>query len=309
MAGFLVKIDRIMRRAFLNKSSLRILFGIFIFLLFAGVFSYPVNAEAAPLIKMNPGQSKTMKLPGGWKNVRWSSNKKTVVRINKRGVVKAAAPGKAVVTAKAGKNTKKYKIKVQMPQLSSSKLTMKVGETKKLTVKNALGKVSWSSDGKAARVNSKGKITAMKEGETIITASVFGKKYKCTVKVKDGGQEAEPETYKVRITVGNQQFSAVLCDNETARAFVKKLPMTIRMDELNGNEKYYYFSESLPTDSRKPEKIHTGDIMLYGSDCLVLFYDDFFTAYSYTPIGSISNPDGLAKALGSGNVRVSFSLE
>lgn len=57
MAGFLVKIDRIIRRAFFNKSSLRILFGIFIFLLFAGVFSYPVNAEAAPLIKMNPGQS------------------------------------------------------------------------------------------------------------------------------------------------------------------------------------------------------------------------------------------------------------
>lgn len=294
-----------MRRVFYNKS----LLGIFIFLLFAGMFSYSINAEAAPFIKMNPGQSKTLKLPEGWKSAKWSSNKKTVARINSRGVVKAVAPGKAVITAKTGKSTKKYMVKVQKVQLSSSKITMKTGETRKLTVKNAFGKVSWSSDGKAARVNSKGKITAVKAGKAVITASVFGKKYNCTVTVKDGGQKAEPKTYKIWITAGNQKFSAVLYDNETARAFIKKLPMTITMNELNGNEKYYYFSESLPTDSQKPKKIHTGDIMLYGSDCLVLFYDDFSTAYSYTPIGSISNSDGLAKALGSGDVRVSFSYE
>ena len=186
---------------------------------------------------------------------------------------------------------------------------MKIGETKKLTVKNATGKVSWSLDGKAVKVNSKGKITAVKVGKAIVTASVGGKKYNCTVTVKDGKKETEQKTYKISITVGKQNFSAVLYDNETARAFIKKLPMTITMNELNGNEKYHYFSESLPTDSKKPEKIHTGDIMLYGSDCLVLFYDDFSTSYSYTPIGSISNPDGLAKALGSGNVSVSFSYQ
>ena len=92
-------------------------------------------------------------------------------------------------------------------------------------------------------------------------------------------------------------------------SLAEKLPLTIAMNELNGNEKYYYFSESLPADAQQPKQIHTGDIMLYGSDCLVLFYEDFSTSYSYTPIGRISNPDGLAKALGDGNVRVSLCVE
>ena len=124
-----------MKRAYLNY----FLMGIFIFLLLAGVSSYSVNAEASPLIKMNPGQSKKMMLPKRWKHAKWNSSKKTVARINSKGVVKAVAPGKAVIKAKSGKGTKKYRIKVQMVQLGSSQITMRVGETKKLTAKNALG--------------------------------------------------------------------------------------------------------------------------------------------------------------------------
>ena len=87
---------------------------------------------------------------------------------------------------------------------------------------------------------------------------------------------------------------------------MKKLPMTINMSELNGNEKYYYFSDSLPTDAKKPSKINTGDIMLYGDDCLVLFYKSFSTVYSYTPLGTIDDPAELATALGNGDVQVTF---
>ena len=54
------------------------------------------------------------------------------------------------------------------------------------------------------------------------------------------------------------------------------------MDELNGNEKYYFMPNALPTDPERPGEIHTGDFMLYGSDCLVLFYKNFSSSYSYT---------------------------
>lgn len=62
------------------------------------------------------------------------------------------------------------------------------------------------------------------------------------------------------------------------------------MSELNGNEKYYYFEETLPSNATQIGTIQTGDIMLYGSDCLVLFYDTFSTSYRYTRIGKIDSP-------------------
>jgi hypothetical protein len=47
--------------------------------------------------------------------------------------------------------------------------------------------------------------------------------------------------------------------------------------------------------------------MLYGSTCLVLFYKDFSTSYSYTKLGSIEDISGLTDALGGGSVQVTFS--
>lgn len=46
--------------------------------------------------------------------------------------------------------------------------------------------------------------------------------------------------------------------------------------------------------------------MLYGSDCLVLFYESISSGYSYTQLGSIDNPDELSAALGNGNVEVTL---
>ena len=84
------------------------------------------------------------------------------------------------------------------------------------------------------------------------------------------------------------------------------LPMTVRMGELNGNEKYYYLPDRLQTSASNPGTIHTGDLMLYGSDCLVLFYKTFATSYSYTRLGRLDDTSGLEAALGRGEVTVSF---
>lgn len=118
--------------------------------------------------------------------------------------------------------------------------------------------------------------------------------------------EEETNMLKIEIIVGEKTFNATLYDNETAKALINMLPMTLDMSELNGNEKYYYLESSLPTNSSRPSEIKAGDIMLYGSDCLVLFYESFSTPYSYTPLGYIDDPTGLAEALGSGSVQVAF---
>jgi len=117
------------------------------------------------------------------------------------------------------------------------------------------------------------------------------------------------DTAKMKITIGTTVFTANFYDNATATAFKAKLPITINMTELNGNEKYFDLPNVLPANASNPVTIQNGDLMLYGSNTLVLFYKTFSTSYSYTRIGRIENPSGLANALGSGNATVTFEAE
>lgn len=114
---------------------------------------------------------------------------------------------------------------------------------------------------------------------------------------------------RIKIKVNSQTFTATLLDNNSAKAFREMLPLIIAMIELNGNEKYYDLPNALPTNSSNPATIKNGDLMLYGSKTLVLFYKTFSTSYSYTKLGRIDDITGLESALGSGNVTITFELE
>lgn len=114
---------------------------------------------------------------------------------------------------------------------------------------------------------------------------------------------------QLKMTIGNTPFYISLENNATAKAFKIQLPMTINMSELNSNEKYYNFTTGLPTASTNPGTIYAGDLMLYGSTTLVLFYKTFSTSYSYTRLGRVENASGLASILGSGNIQVKFQLQ
>lgn len=114
------------------------------------------------------------------------------------------------------------------------------------------------------------------------------------------------DSNKMRITIGSSTFNVSLASNPTAAAFKGLLPMTIELSELNNNEKYYGLPKSLPTSASNPGTIQNGDLMLYGSSTLVLFYKRFSTSYSYTRIGSVDNPSGLQSALGAGSAIVTF---
>ena len=116
-------------------------------------------------------------------------------------------------------------------------------------------------------------------------------------------------TDSVNVLIGNENFIITLYDNETAAAFAEMLPLTLDMSELNGNEKYFYLDSDLPAKAESVGNIQNGDFMLYGSNCLVLFYDSFSTGYSYTRIGRVDNPEGLSEALGNGSVTITFQKQ
>lgn len=118
-----------------------------------------------------------------------------------------------------------------------------------------------------------------------------------------------PTGSKMTIKIGTNAFTATLYDNATAAAFKPLLPMTVKMDELNGNEKKIDLSANLPTNASNPRIIQSGDLMIWGSNTLVLFYKTFPTSYSYTRLGRINEIKGLAAAIGSGDVTVTYELE
>lgn len=111
----------------------------------------------------------------------------------------------------------------------------------------------------------------------------------------------------VNLRINNKEYKLILYDNDTARDFLKMLPLTITMNDLNSNEKYHNLSSALTTKSERAGSIKRGGFMLYGNNCLVLFYESFSTSYSYTKIGYIENTDGLKDSLGRGSIEITFS--
>ncbi len=121
--------------------------------------------------------------------------------------------------------------------------------------------------------------------------------------IPDGDEDS---MINLTITIQNRTFAIKLYNNETTQALIEHLPMTINMGELNGNEKYYFLSSTLPASPQRPGQIKNGDFMLYGNNCLVLFYESFSSSYNYTRLGYIEDVTGLKNALGDDSVEVTF---
>ena len=121
--------------------------------------------------------------------------------------------------------------------------------------------------------------------------------------------ESASEVNEMKIKINGTEYIAHFYDTKAAEEFKAMLPMTLNMSELNGNEKYIYMDQDFTTASEKVGSIQKGDLMLYGSSCVVLFYDSFSTPYSYTRLGYIDDPSGIENAVGSGSVTVEFYTE
>ena len=116
----------------------------------------------------------------------------------------------------------------------------------------------------------------------IISISIIG----CE---KSNNNFTEKVSDTVKVFINDKEYKLNLYDNETVNSLVKLFPLEVTMKTLNENEVYVYLDESLPTNSSNPKTIHSGDVMLYGDNCLVIFYKTFNTSYSYTKIGHIDD--------------------
>lgn len=109
---------------------------------------------------------------------------------------------------------------------------------------------------------------------------------------------------QLELVINGKLYIATMEENDTTYALLDNLPLQIGMNDLNDNEKYYYLKTNLPTNEYKPINIKKGDIMLFGNNCLVIFYKDVSNKYNYTKIGSIDNYEDLDSLIGTDDVKV-----
>lgn len=120
--------------------------------------------------------------------VTFKSSNKKVATVNSKGVITGKKAGKAVITVKVGKYTKKLTVKVKKPSFKLVKSSAKLKKGKKTTIRvkaAPVSKVTYkTSNKKVATVNSKGVVTAKKKGTAKITVKCNGitRTFKVTVK-------------------------------------------------------------------------------------------------------------------------------
>ena len=125
--------------------------------------------------------------------------------------------------------------------------------------------------------------------------------------IQDNMEENKVENMNVQ--VGDVVFSATLEKNEAMSALVEMMresPVVIQMSDYSGFEKVGSLGTSLPT-SNSQTTTQAGDIVLYNGNQIVIFYGS--NSWSYTRLGHIDDLTGWEESLGSGDVKVTFSLE
>lgn len=151
---------------------------------------YTANAASAKLSKKSAtlwvGDSIKLSVKNSNKKVKWSSNNKSVATVSSKGNVKAKKAGKAIITAKVGKNKLKCNITVKKTNISKTTLTIKYGNKAALTLINARKNVAWFSENTQIAYVENGYVLAKSVGQTTVTAKCGGLSYSCKVTVVSG---------------------------------------------------------------------------------------------------------------------------
>lgn len=116
----------------------------------------------------------------------------------------------------------------------------------------------------------------------------------------------EDEITNVEINVNNTNFLVNMDNTPTGKALMARLPSTsMRLPtsyDQDGVLKYYDMPMNIVSNPEKITNVSTGDLLMDGNDRLILYYQDAEINGEYTKVGKIENSDGLAEALGDGEV-------
>lgn len=150
-------------------------------------FHMPFSLHFSPsYILLEPGEKYSLKINGLNLVASYHSSRSKIASVTPTGVVYAWKCGKTIITATIhNKSNKKIRCLVQVTKLNHSKLSLFVGKTKWLRILGIYRGVTYrSGNPRIATVSLLGKIKAVSKGTVVITATVKGKTFRCTVTVK-----------------------------------------------------------------------------------------------------------------------------
>ena len=131
---------------------------------------------------------------------------------------------------------------------------------------------------------------------------------------QQGAEEPVEEEIKdkmLKMIIGDTEVSVDWENNESAEA-LKDLcaeePLVIQMSMYGGFEQVGSIGTRLPSDDEQTST-SAGDIVLYSSNQIVVFYGS--NSWAYTRLGHITDQDaaGMTDLLGNGDVTITISLE
>ena len=122
-------------------------------------------------------------------------------------------------------------------------------------------------------------------------------------------KEDETANMKLTLKINDIEVDVIWTDNDSVRALknLAKDGLTINMSKYGGFEQVGFIGSTLPSaDSRITT--NPGDIVLYSSNQIVLFYDS--NTWSYTKLGHINlSKSELTDFLGDENVVITLKLK
>lgn len=112
----------------------------------------------------------------------------------------------------------------------------------------------------------------------------------------------EGETENMKLIIGEIEVPVTWEDNESVSAIKDLLPLTIQMSMYGGNEQVGSIGQRIVSND-KQTRTKSGDIVLYTSDQIVIFYGS--NSWAYTRLGHVDlSKNEMKDLLGNGNVSI-----
>ena len=213
------------------------------------------------------GETYQLATKGNTKGITFKSSDKKIVSVSKSGKIKGKKSGKATITAKVNKKSKKCVVTVKKApkgiKITNGNLELYTESQEQLSVKFTSGysnKITFKSGNKAvAKVSTKGLVTAVGEGKTTITATTFNrKKATITCKVVDDQKETATPTTEPTATVS---VTPTVSTTAVATAVVSTTPSNIPANTEAATSTPIATETATSVPSNVPEPTYTATVV------------------------------------------------